>query len=92
MPLDTNQNDSWKDNSSDKDATNAKSFEHTSDLFIHNNIPSSTDVSPKLAHKRRKQKEYESQITVFTGILPKRTRMSMKKKMQLEKAQVHSVY
>lgn len=92
MPLDTNQNDSWKGNSSDSDindVTNVKSLEHKSDL-IHNGTTNSTYISHKLVHKRKKQKGCEPEITISTGILPKRTRMISKNKTQPGKVQVYS--
>ncbi|TGZ38628.1 putative serine/threonine-protein kinase haspin-like protein [Temnothorax longispinosus] len=89
MPLDINKNDSWKGSSSDSDindVTNIKSLKHTSNLFMYNSIPSPTYVSHKVAHKRRKQKGCEPEIS--TRILPKRIRvMSIKNKMQPGKAQ-----
>ncbi|XP_024875583.1 uncharacterized protein LOC112456988 isoform X1 [Temnothorax curvispinosus] len=89
MPLDINKNDSWKGSSSDSDindVTNIKSLKHTSNLFMYNSIPSPTYVSHKVAHKRRKQKGCEPEIS--TRILPKRTRvMSIKNKTQPGKAQ-----
>lgn len=94
MPLDINQNNSWEGSSSDSDIndmTNVKSLEQASDLFIHNN--SSTYVSHKLTpkYKQRKQKKCE-QTTIYTGILPKRTRVtSLKNKTQPGKAQVHII-
>lgn len=92
MPLDTNQNDSWKGNSSDSDindAINIKSLEHKSDFFIHDSTTSSTYISHKLVHKRKKQKRCEPEITISTGILPKRIRVISKNKTQPGKAQVY---
>lgn len=95
MPLDINENDSWKGSSSDSDindATNVKSLEHISDLFIHNSTSSSTYISRKLTRERKKQKGCEPGITISTGILSKKTRVtSIKNKTQLGKVQVHSL-
>ncbi|KAG5314766.1 HASP kinase, partial [Acromyrmex insinuator] len=91
MPLDTNQNDSWKNSSSDDnitDATSLKSEHITSDLFIHNSTPSSTNVSHKSARKCRKQKKSESEVMISIEMLSKKTKkMSVKDKTYLGKAQ-----
>ncbi|KYN01582.1 Putative serine/threonine-protein kinase haspin like protein, partial [Cyphomyrmex costatus] len=91
MPLDINQNDSWKDSSSDNNTTDATSLksEHTdSDLFMYNNISSSTNVSHKLARKCRKPKQCISESMISTGMLPKKTKiMSVKDKTYLGKTQ-----
>ncbi|KAG5346810.1 HASP kinase, partial [Acromyrmex charruanus] len=91
MPLDTNQNDSWKNSSSDDnitDATSLKSEHIASDLFIHNSTPSSTNVSHKLTRKCRKQKKSESEVMVSIEMLSKKTKkMSVKDKTYLGKAQ-----
>jgi len=96
MPLDTNQNNSWDGNSSDSDIndmTNVKSLE-ASDFFIHNNTSSLTYISHKLTpkYRQRKQKKYEQKTTTYTGVLPKRTRVtSLKNKTQPGKAQVYTI-
>ena len=96
MPLDTNQNDSWKNSSSDDnitDATSLKSEHITSDLFIHNSTPSSTNVSHKSARKCRKQKKSEAEVMISIEMLSKKTKkMSVKDKTYLGKAQVCPVF
>ncbi|XP_011067769.1 PREDICTED: uncharacterized protein LOC105154145 [Acromyrmex echinatior] len=90
MPLDTNQNDSWKNSSSDDnitDATSLKSEHITSDLFIHNSTPSSTNVSHKSARKCRKQKKSESEVISIEMLSKKTKKMSVKDKTYLGKAQ-----
>ncbi|KYN31245.1 Putative serine/threonine-protein kinase haspin like protein [Trachymyrmex septentrionalis] len=89
MPLDTNQNDSWKSSSSDGDitATSLKS-EHIDSDLIHNSTPSSINVNHKLTRKCRKQKKSESEVMVSIGMLSKKTKkMSVKDKTYLGKAQ-----
>jgi len=92
MPLDTNQNDSWKSSSSDgdiMDATSLKSEHIASDFFIHNNTLSSINVSHKSTRKCRKQKKSESEVMISIGMLSKKTKnMSVKNKTYLGKAQV----
>lgn len=95
MPLDTNQNDSWKGSSSDSDinnATNIKSEHIDSDLFMYTSTSSSTFVSHKLTHKCKKSKRCEPEVTISAGILSKRKRMTMKDKTYVGKAQVYLVY
>ncbi|KYQ56681.1 Putative serine/threonine-protein kinase haspin like protein [Trachymyrmex zeteki] len=91
IPLDTNQNDSWKDSSSDDDITNATSLKSEPidvDLFIQNNTPSSTNVRHKSAPKCKKQKKSEPKVMVSIGMLSKKTKiMSVKDKTCLGKAQ-----
>ncbi|XP_012059508.1 PREDICTED: uncharacterized protein LOC105622705 [Atta cephalotes] len=91
MPLDTNQNDSWKSSSSDgdiMDATSLKSEHIASDLFIHNSTLSSINVSHKSTRKCRKQKKSESEVMISIGMLSKKTKnMSVKNKTYLGKAQ-----
>jgi len=95
MPLDINRNDSWKGSSSDSDTNDAsvKSKHIASDLFIHNSTSNPTDVSYKLAHKRKKLKRHEPKVMISTGILSKKTKVtSMKDKTYFKKAQVRSLY
>lgn len=96
IPLDTNQNDSWKDSSSDDDITNATSLKSEPidvDLFIQNNTPSSTNVRHKSAPKCKKQKKSEPKVMVSIGMLSKKTKiMSVKDKTCLGKAQVCPVF
>ncbi|XP_011705185.1 PREDICTED: uncharacterized protein LOC105460437 isoform X2 [Wasmannia auropunctata] len=91
MPLD-NQNDSWKSSSdSDNEAISVKSeYKQDSNLFVYNNTSDSlsTNVSHKVARKRRKPKKYEPEVIIATGIFSKRTRiMSIKDKTLSGKAQ-----
>ncbi|XP_011862312.1 PREDICTED: uncharacterized protein LOC105558953 [Vollenhovia emeryi] len=73
MPLDTNQNNSWKGSSSGSDindTTNIKAL--TSDVFMCNN--DSTYVSKKLVHKCKKRNRREPEVTITAGTLTKRIR------------------
>lgn len=96
MPLDINQNNSWKGISSDSDIDiiSIKSPVHIdSKPFLHNSTPNSTYVNCKLTHKRKKSKKCEPEVMISTGILPKRTKvMSMKNETQSRKVRVCIVY
>lgn len=91
MPLDINQNDSWKGNSSDNDSdvTSIKSVHIASNSFLQNSTSSSYVC--KLTHKRKKSKRCEPEVMISAGILPKRTKV-MKNETQSRRVQVCIVY
>lgn len=101
IPLDTNENNSWKGSSSDSDINNStidiKSREHTAfdpltydclDTFGSSYSCTSklTNRSIKITRKYKRLQKNKSKIVVYKGTVSKKT--PVKDKIQIRKTQV----
>ncbi|XP_070169948.1 uncharacterized protein Haspin [Polyergus mexicanus] len=101
IPLDTNQDNTWKGSSSDSDinnSTNVKSHEHTAfDFFTYNGLdrfgsshsdkPKLTHRSIKITHKHKRQQRNESKVVVSKRKESKKATTILKHKTQKQKKQ-----